>query len=54
MTEVERCDDEIRQIEVLLRSSHPDVEGLVLAFSGWRKERRRLMEAPMPVEEQES
>jgi hypothetical protein len=44
MTELERCDCELRQIEVLLRDGHPDMEGLLLALADWRKERRLLME----------
>jgi hypothetical protein len=43
MTELERCDEEIRQVEGLLRSGHPDVEGLLLALADWRTERRLLM-----------
>jgi hypothetical protein len=44
MTELERCDAEIREIEFLLRGGHPDVEGLLLALADWRKERRLLIE----------
>jgi hypothetical protein len=42
MTELERCDDEIRNVEFLLRGGHPDIEGLLLAFVDWRTERRLL------------
>ena len=45
MTELERCDNEIRQIEQLLRSGHPDIDGLLLALHDWRTERRLLMAA---------
>ena len=45
MTELERCDKEIRQIEVLLRSGHQDLDGLLLALVDWRTERRLLMAA---------
>jgi hypothetical protein len=44
MTELERCDVEIREIERLLRAGHPDMEGLLLALSDWRTERRLLIE----------
>ena len=43
MTELERCDDEIRQVQRLLRDGHPDLDGLLLALADWRKERRLLM-----------
>jgi hypothetical protein len=52
MTELERCDDEIRQIEVLLRGGHPDVEGLLLALADWRTERRLLIAAAKESSEQ--
>ena len=45
MTELERCDEEIRQIELLLRGGHPDMEGLLLALADWRSERRLVIEA---------
>jgi len=35
MTELERCDGEIRDVEFLLRGGHPDIEGLLLAFVDW-------------------
>jgi hypothetical protein len=44
MTELERCDVEIRAIELLLRGGHPDMEGLLLALSDWRTERRLVIE----------
>jgi hypothetical protein len=44
MTPLERCDQEIRQVEALLRSSHRDVEGLLLALSDWSAERRLILE----------
>jgi hypothetical protein len=34
MTELERCEQEIREVEQLLRSSHPDAEGLLLSPIG--------------------
>ena len=45
MIELERCNNEIRQIEELLRSGHPDIDGLLLALHDWRTERRLLMAA---------
>jgi hypothetical protein len=45
MTELERCDVEISTIELLLRGGHPDMEGLLLALSDWRTERRLVIEA---------
>ena len=45
MTALEQCDAEIRQIEVLLRGGHPDVDGLLLALVDWRTERRLLIAA---------
>jgi len=43
MTELERCDEEIHQVEQLLRRGHQDVEGLVLALTDWRMERRLVI-----------
>jgi hypothetical protein len=43
MTELERCDAEIRQVQRLLRDGHPDLDGLLLALADWRMERRLLM-----------
>src|SRR6266851_4112951 len=48
MTELERCDEEIREIEMLLRGGHPDVEGLLLALADWRTERRLNDSEPQP------
>lgn len=42
--EIERCRREIAEIERLLRSGHPDVEGLCLALADWWAE-LRLLEA---------
>jgi hypothetical protein len=42
MTELERCDAEIGEVEGLLRSGHPDLPGLLLALVDWRTERRLL------------
>ena len=43
MTELERCDLEIRNIEMLLRNGHTDLPGLLLALVDWRTERNLLM-----------
>ncbi len=43
MTELERCDAEIREHEANLRSGHKDVAGLFRALLDWRTERRLLM-----------
>ena len=45
MTELERCDNEIRTVELLLRGGHPDMENLLLALADWSTERRLLSEA---------
>jgi len=42
--EIERCQREIAEIEGLLRSGHPDVEGLCLALADWSAELRLLEE----------
>ena len=42
MTELQRCDEEIRRVEVLLRGGHSDVDGLLLALVDWSTERRLL------------
>ena len=39
MTELERCDEEIREHEANLRAGHPDVAGLFRALLDWRTER---------------
>jgi hypothetical protein len=49
MSDLERCDHELRDIEGLLREGHPDVEGLLLALSDWRTERRLLTEGGEPA-----
>jgi len=36
--EIARCRREIAEIEALLRSGHPDVEGLCLALADWSAE----------------
>lgn len=43
MNATERCRQEIAEIERLLRSGHPDVEGLCLALSDWSAELRLLL-----------
>ena len=43
MTELERCDEQIREHEANLRSGHKDVAGLYSALLDWRTERRLLM-----------
>lgn len=40
--EIERCRREIAEVERLLRSGHPDVEGLCLALADWHAELRLL------------
>ena len=42
MTQLERCDVEIRHVELLIRAGHPDMEGLLLALADWSTERRLL------------
>ena len=42
MTELERCDAEIRHVEALLRAGHTDMEDLLLALVDWSAERRLL------------
>ena len=42
MDHLERCNREIADIEVLLRSGHPDTQGLCLALADWSGERRIL------------
>ena len=42
MTEQERCENEIAEIERQLRSGHPDVEGLCLALADWSTELRLI------------
>ena len=45
MTELERCDNEIREHEANLRAGHPEVAGLFRALLDWRTERQLLIEA---------
>ena len=45
MTELERCDEEIRDHEGKLRTGHKDVAGLFRALLDWRTERRLLIES---------
>ena len=40
MTEIERCDTAIEEIEQQLRDGHPQVEGLCLALADWSAELR--------------
>jgi hypothetical protein len=42
VTDEERCDAEIREIERLLRSGHPEVTGLCRALVDWNIERKLL------------
>ena len=43
MTELERCNEEIREHEANLRAGHPEVAGLFRALLDWRMERRLLI-----------
>ena len=43
MTEMERCDEQIREHEANLRAGHPEVAGLFRALLDWRMERRLLI-----------
>ena len=45
VTELERCDAEIREHEANLRAGHKDVAGLFRALLDWRTERRLLIES---------
>ena len=45
MTELERCDNEIREHEANLRAGHPEVAGLFRALLDWRTERQLLIAA---------
>lgn len=42
--EIERCEQEIAEIEALLGSGNPDVEGLCLALADWSAELRLLVQ----------
>ena len=39
---MERCRREIAELESLILSEHPDIEGLCLALSDWNAGRRLL------------
>ena len=54
MTDEERCEEEIREIERLLRSGHPEVVGLCLALADWSTERRLLNGLPRTDSEADS
>ena len=54
MTAEERCDAEIREIERLLRSGHPEVVGLCRALVDWNIERRLLNGLPRSDSEADS
>jgi hypothetical protein len=41
-SEIDRCLKEISEIEALILSGHPDLEGLCLALSDWWMELRIL------------
>ena len=40
--EIERCHDEIAEIEAQLRAGHHDVPGLLMALGDWHAELRLL------------
>ena len=40
--EIDRCHDEIAEIEAQLRSGHRDLPGLLMALSDWHAELRLL------------
>lgn len=40
--EVERCQQEIEELEAHLRAGHPDVEGLCVALRDWHAELQLL------------
>ena len=42
VSEFERCNQEIAEIEALIRAGHPEIEGLCLALADWYAERRIL------------
>jgi hypothetical protein len=52
---MDRCRREIAEIEALLRSGHPDIEGLCMALSDWRTELRLIQSMPrgMPLAKRE-
>jgi hypothetical protein len=47
--EREHCRREVAAIEALIRSGHPDLDGLCLALSDWWAE-MRLIEAEMALD----
>jgi hypothetical protein len=51
VTDAERCDAEVREIEAQLRAGNPDVAGLCLALADWSTERRLLNGLPRPDSE---
>ena len=52
---MDRCRREIVEVEILLRSGHPDVQGLCLALTDWRKELKLIQSMPrgMPLAKRE-
>ncbi len=46
VTDEERCEAEVREIEAQLRAGNPDVAGLCLALADWSTERRLLSGLP--------
>ena len=45
---MDRCRREIAEIEAMIRSGHPDIEGLCMALSDWRME-LRLIQSRLPL-----
>jgi len=45
--EIERCRREIAEIEAVILSGHPDLNGLCLALSDWSAELRILEDGKM-------
>jgi hypothetical protein len=52
--DIDRCYTEIAEVERLLRSGHPDVEGLCLALADWSAELRILEGRPWKNNSSES
>jgi hypothetical protein len=46
-TEIDRCHDEIAEIEAQLRAGHRDLHGLLLALADWHAELRLLQGEPL-------
>ena len=44
MTDLERCEMEIENAKRLIYEGHPETEGLLMALSDWRKERKIILE----------